>query len=65
MKIIFFLIFCLLFANQLFAQVIDEFNNPNLDPKLWEMKKAGKASYEIKNGVLTMSSPSVESGIML
>ena len=65
MKIILLSILCLLFVNQLFAQVIDEFSNPNLDPKLWEMKKVGKASYEIKDGVLTMSSPAVESGIML
>lgn len=66
MKIIIISVMCLfIFTNCLSAQVIDEFNSPNLDKKLWEMKKVGKASYEVKDGVLTMSSPSVESGIIL
>lgn len=65
MKIVIISLLLFIASNYLSAQVIDEFNSPNLDKKLWEMRKVGKASYEIKDGVLTISSPSVESGIIL
>lgn len=59
-------VFCLVGSvNPLMAEVIDEFDNPKLNPKLWEMKQVGKASYTIKGGFLTMTSPAVDSGIML
>ncbi|MGB9596315.1 MAG: hypothetical protein ACPL7B_08545 [Candidatus Poribacteria bacterium] len=63
--IIISMVFLFLVSNYLIAQVIDDFNSPNLDKKLWEMRKVGKASYEIKDGILIMSSPSIESGIIL
>jgi hypothetical protein len=47
------------------AEVVDEFDSPALDEELWEIKVAGKASFEISDGALEMSSPAVESGIIL
>ena len=47
------------------GQAIDEFDSPVLNEALWNMKSIGDASFDISNGVLTMSSPAVESGIML
>jgi len=47
------------------AEVRDEFDSPGLDTSLWEMKIAGGASYEISGGSLKMSSPDVDSGIMI
>ena len=44
---------------------IDEFEAPKLNEELWEMMAVGDASYEIEDGVLTMTSPGVDSGIML
>jgi len=54
-----------MFLNPSIADVVDEFNAPTLDPKLWEMKQVGKASYTIEKGILTMISPAVESGVIL
>lgn len=53
------------FLSPLMAEVIDEFDRPTLNPDLWAMKQVGKASYLIKDGLLTMTSPDVNSGIML
>lgn len=53
------------FLSFLQAAAVEEFTSPQLDKKLWEMKSVEKASYEIKDGVLDMVSPSLESGIML
>ncbi len=52
-------------ATLLMADVIDDFNSPTLDPDLWEMKQVGKASHTIDGGILTMTSPAVDSGIIL
>jgi len=53
------------FLNPLVADVIDEFDSPELNPELWEMKEVGKASHTIKGGMLTMESPDVSSGSAL
>ena len=59
-------VYLVTFPKQLMArEVTDEFDSPNLDPKLWVIKEAGSASHSIKGGVLTMSSPSVESSSIL
>lgn len=42
---------------------IDEFDKPKLNEQFWVVKTAGKGDYEIKDGKLILSSPSVESGI--
>jgi len=47
------------------ADFIDEFNSPNLDKKIWDIKTVGKASYEIEDGVLTLESPDTDSGAIL
>ncbi len=47
------------------AIIVDEFDAPKLDEKLWQMEAVGKASFEIEDGILVMSSPTVDSGIML
>ena len=61
-----FTFFILLTTVQLsVADAIDQFDFPNLNKDLWEMMDVGKASYEIQDGILTMTSPDVESGIML
>lgn len=53
------------FLQPLWAAVIEEFERPTLNPNLWVMKQVGKASYTLKDGILTMTSPEVNSGIML
>jgi hypothetical protein len=47
------------------AEVVDEFNSPKLGEDLWEIKVAGKGSFEISNGILEISSPAVDSGAIL
>jgi len=47
------------------AEVVDEFDSPELNEELWEIKLAGKASFEISDGILKISSPAVESGAIL
>ena len=47
------------------ADIVDEFDSPKLDENLWDMQIAGGASFEINDGILIMSSPNVDSGIML
>jgi len=43
----------------------EEFDSAKLDANYWEMKAEGSASYEIKDGQLTMTSPGVPDGILL
>ncbi|MBM3234970.1 hypothetical protein FJZ31_01595 [Candidatus Poribacteria bacterium] len=52
-------------SNQVLAAFVDDFNSPNLDQKVWDLKTAGKASYEIKGGTFKIESPAVESGAIL
>ena len=63
------LLFCLtnmIFgSSQVQADFIDDFDSPNLDKKVWDLKTAGKASHEIKGGTLKIESPAVDSGAML
>ncbi len=47
------------------ADFIDEFNSPNLDKNIWDIKTVGKASYKIEGGVLNLESPATESGAIL
>ena len=47
------------------ADIVDEFNSPKLDENIWDMKAVGNASFEIDDGILIMTSPNVDSGIML
>jgi len=42
----------------------DDFNNKNLD-KMWVVKAVGKASYEIKDGLMIQKSPGVSDGFNL
>ena len=59
-------VYLMTFLNPLMAgEVTDEFDGPNLDSKLWVIKEAGNASHSIKDGVLTMSSPTVDSSSIL
>jgi len=59
-------VYLMAFLSPLMAgEVTDEFDGPNLDSKLWVIKEAGNASHSIKDGVLTMSSPTVDSSSIL
>jgi len=60
-----FIVFPFMFLSPLMADVMDGFDSPKLNPELWEIKVAGKASYTIDNGILTMTSPNVEGSIIL
>ena len=69
-KSIFFI--CLLFVFCTFliavqsstAEVVEEFDLPRLNEELWDMQIVGDAEFEISDGILTMTSPSVDSGAM-
>ena len=52
-------------SNAMAAEYLEEFNDKILNKKLWEVKAEGKASYEIKDGQLTMTSPGVDDGILI
>jgi hypothetical protein len=52
-------------VNSSMAQLRDEFDAPTLNEALWEMRNVAGASFDISNGILTMTSPAVESGSML
>ena len=43
----------------------EEFDSDKLDENYWEIKAEGNASYEIKDGQLTMTSPGEADGILL
>ena len=47
------------------SEYLEEFDNKDLDPNLWEMKVENGATYVIDNGQLTMTSPAVADGILL
>jgi len=47
------------------VEYLEEFNDSNLDPEVWEIKAEGDASYKIENGQLTLTSPDVADGILL
>ncbi|MFC1717487.1 hypothetical protein ACFL6S_27750 [Candidatus Poribacteria bacterium] len=47
------------------AEAIDEFDLPKLNEELWEMMTVGNASSKIEDGILTMTSPGVDSGAMV
>jgi hypothetical protein len=46
-------------------EFVEDFNAPALNPKVWEMKTEGKASFQIEKGLLTMEAPGVDSGVIL
>ena len=62
-------LFCLVnlifLSNLASGDFVDDFDSPKLDKKVWDIKTAGKASYEIKGGTLKIESPAVDSGAML
>lgn len=45
--------------------IVEEFDSPKLESRLWEVRAVGGASFEIEDGQLTMESPAVEDGILL
>lgn len=47
------------------AEVVEEFDLPRLNEELWDMQIVGDAEFEISDGILTMTSPSVDSGAMV
>jgi len=47
------------------GEILDDFTSPTLNGKIWVVKKAGKANYEIKDSVLILTSPSVPDGILI
>lgn len=47
------------------GQLTDEFNSAQLNDKFWKITKAGKGSFEIKDGKLYLISPGVADGVML
>ena len=56
----------LMFAfNSIAGELKDEFSSPQLNEEIWVVKQVGKASYAIKDGKLTLSSPSPTDGIIL
>ena len=68
MKITFIIcIFVLaIWTNPLIAgTIVEEFNSKNVNEDLWEVKSVGKASYEIKDGKIILSSPKPTDGIIL
>ena len=66
--LIIFILSYMLFASSLLqleaGQYIDEFNSAQLNEKYWKVTKAGKGSFEIKDGKLYLISPGVADGIM-
>lgn len=47
------------------AEYLEEFNDKELNPKLWEIMSEGAASYKIEDGQLVMTSPGEPDGILL
>jgi len=47
------------------GELTDEFSSPQLNEELWVVEEIGDASYEIKDGKLTLSSPKPSDGIIL
>ena len=47
------------------GELTDEFNSTDLNEELWIVKGVGGASYKIKDGKLTLSSPTPADGIIL
>jgi len=47
------------------AEAVDEFDLPGLNEELWDMQIVGDAEFEISDGILTMMSPSIDSGAMV
>jgi len=47
------------------GEIVDEFSSPQLNEELWVIQKAGDASFDIKDGKLTLSSPSPTDGIII
>ena len=61
-----FFILCFIVGFSSFAgEIRDEFDSPQLDPSLWKVTTAGKASYKIEGGKLILTSDGVEDGIFL
>jgi hypothetical protein len=51
---------------QLYAgEFRDEFNSSQLNTNVWKITKAGKGSFEIKDGKLSIISPAIADGVML
>ena len=46
-------------------EFVEDFSAPALNQKVWDIKTAGKASFQIEKGILTMEAPGVDSGIIL
>lgn len=61
----FTLVFYNLPSSAIAAEYLEEFDSKNLDPKIWEIKSEGDASFSIEDGQLTMTSPGVPDGILL
>ena len=62
---LFMFLFSLTIVQLSMAETIDQFDVPTLNEDLWEMKLEGDATFEINDGVLTMTSPGVDSGAIL
>ena len=61
-----FFLLCLIVGFPSFAgEIKEEFDSPKLDPNLWKVTTAGKASYKIEQGKLILTSDGVEDGIFL
>ncbi|MGQ9608242.1 MAG: hypothetical protein ACUVWN_03000 [bacterium] len=54
------------FVPQLYGgEYKDDFNSDQLNSSIWKITKAGKGSFEIKDGKLYLISPSVADGVIL
>ncbi len=61
-----FFLLCTIVGFSSFAgEIKEEFDSPKLDANLWKVTTAGKASYEIDNGKLILTSDEVSDGIFL
>ncbi len=61
----FFLLFLIVGFSSFAGEIKEEFDSAKLDANLWKVTTAGKASYQIDNGKMILTSDGVSDGIFL
>ena len=61
----FFLLFFIVEFSSFAGEIREEFDSPKLDPNLWKVTTAGKASFKIEQGKLVLTSDGVPDGVFL
>lgn len=61
----FFLLFFIFVFFSHAGEVREDFDSPKLDPNLWKVTTAGKASFKIEQGKLILTSDGVPDGVFL